>query len=244
MSHVLCETDGNGTITAYYIHGPQIVARVSNDGSQRYYHTDAIGNVAALTNETGTVTDRYAYEPFGVPAGREGSTPNPFTFVGGLGVMAEADGLYFMRSRFYDSQTGRFTNKDPVSGIVESPLTFHSYVYANNQPKTFVDPAGEATGTARLLAGEVGGLIDMTLWGGTEIGSEVGAWWLYAHGKISGAEFARRVMNKDEFRERLAKEYFKGFVKGAVLGPVEVGYKRGGYYALKNGQYFSMPISP
>lgn len=101
MSHVLCETDGDGGIIAYYIHGPQIVGRIAADGSVRYYHTNHIGSVVALTDGIETVTDRYAYTPFGVPAGREGSTPNPFTYISGLGVMKESDGLYFMRARFY-----------------------------------------------------------------------------------------------------------------------------------------------
>ncbi len=135
MSHILCETDDSGNITAYYIHGPQILARIVTDGSVRYYHTNHIGSVVALTDETETVTDRYAYTPFGVPAGNEGTTPNPFTYVGGLGVMKEADGLYFMRARFYEPSTGRFLQADPVGN-------FSSYIYTVNNPLFFIDPLG------------------------------------------------------------------------------------------------------
>jgi RHS repeat-associated protein len=138
MSHILCETDVSGEIIAYYIHGPQILARIGFDGSQRYYHTDHIGSVVALTDEIEAVTDRYAYTPFGVPAGREGSSPNPFTYVGGLGVMAEADELYFMRARFYDPGAGRLLQKDPI-GYADS---LNVYVYSNNSPVKFVDASG------------------------------------------------------------------------------------------------------
>jgi RHS repeat-associated protein len=143
MSHILCETNSSGNIIAYYIiHGPQIVGRIGTDGSQRYYHTDHIGNIVALTNESQTVTDRYVYTPFGEISGHEGTTANPFTYVGGLGVMAEADGLYFMRARFYDPASGRFLSKDPFGGDVALPVSLHKYLYAGNIPLSFIDPTG------------------------------------------------------------------------------------------------------
>ncbi|MBN1489882.1 MAG: hypothetical protein JXA69_08195 [Phycisphaerae bacterium] len=144
MSHVLCETDASGETIAYYIHGPLLAARIGADGSQRYYHTDPIGNVIGLTDETEAMTDRYAYTPFGIPAGREGTTANPFTYVGGLGVMAEADGLCFMRARFYDPDAGRFLGKDPVEGALWKPIELGKYIYAADSPVRYVDPGGES----------------------------------------------------------------------------------------------------
>ena len=141
MSHILCETDDSGNIIAYYIHGPKLLARINTDGSESYYHTDHIGNVIALTDDTETITDRYAYTPFGVLAGNVGTTPNPFTYVGGLGVMAEADDLYFMRARFYDPDSGRFLSKDPI----ESSIFQNFYEYADNSPFNKYDPQGLAS---------------------------------------------------------------------------------------------------
>jgi RHS repeat-associated protein len=138
MSHIPCETDSFGQIIAYYIHGPQILARVSADGSIHYYHTDHIGSVTALSDPNGLITDRYAYTPFGVSAGSEGTTSNPFTYIGSLGVMTETDGLYFMRARFYDPDTGRFLSRDPIENSKGESL----YEYTNNSPITFYDPLG------------------------------------------------------------------------------------------------------
>ena len=157
MSHVLCETDPNGTITAYYIHGPTIVARIDASGQPHYYHTNDVGNVVALTDPNEQVTDQYAYTPFGLLT-QQGTTPNPFTFVGGLGVMAEADDLYFMRARFYDPDTGRFLGKDPVEGVFADPGSFHRYVYAFNRPTLLVDPQGLTTGT--MLEGILRFIVD------------------------------------------------------------------------------------
>lgn len=143
MSHVLCETNAAGQIVAYYIHGPTLVARIDAAGTARYYHANDLGSVAALTDAAGNVTDRYAYDPYGLPAGDEGSTPNAFTFVGGLGVMVEADNLYFMRARFYDPDTGRFLGKDPIVGRLTNPLELNRYPYAINNPLIHVDPSGK-----------------------------------------------------------------------------------------------------
>ncbi len=144
MSYVLCETDASGEITAYYIHGPTIVGRIAADGTARYYHTNAIGSMVALTDDTESITDQYAYTPFGKPAGKTGSTANPFTYIGSLGVMAEDDGLYFMRARFYDPDAGRFLGKDSVEGYLTKPSSLIKYPYASNNPLMYIDPDGRA----------------------------------------------------------------------------------------------------
>ncbi len=69
LSQVLCETDVGGNVIAYYIHGPTLVARIDASNTPRYYHTNDLGNVVALTDAAGTVVDRYAYDPFGLPTG-------------------------------------------------------------------------------------------------------------------------------------------------------------------------------
>ncbi len=163
MSNVLCETDAGGNITAYYIHGPTLVARIDAAGTPRYYHANDLGNVAALTDASGTVVDRYAYDPFGLPAGHTGTTSNPFTFVGGLGVMVEADGLYFMRARFYDPDTGRFLGKDPVEGALTNPLGVNRYVYAADNPLGAVDPSGLKLLTAATREEQEEALLQYTL---------------------------------------------------------------------------------
>ena len=157
LSNVLCETDTAGNVTAYYIHGSTLIARIDVAGEARYYHTNDLGNVVALTDSTGAVTDRYAYEPYGLPVGHEGTTPNPFTFVGSLGVMTEdfddPMGLYFMRARFYDPDTGRFLGKDPVEGVLTNPLGLNRYVYGRDNPLVYNDPSGEVI---NLVTGAIG----------------------------------------------------------------------------------------
>jgi YD repeat-containing protein len=63
------ERDGDGT-TLRYLYGPgglPLSLQVTRAGATNTYHylTDALGSVAALVSETGTVAASYAYDPWG-----------------------------------------------------------------------------------------------------------------------------------------------------------------------------------
>ena len=141
MSNVIAETDASGSVKAYYIHGLGLISKILPDGSAKYYHYDMIGNTVALTDNSGNVTDQYAYsiDPYGFSITSQGSTENPFKFVGRYGVMDEGNNIYFMRARYYDAETGRFLNEDPL-GFEGGDLDL--YVYVNDNPITGIDPEG------------------------------------------------------------------------------------------------------
>jgi RHS repeat-associated protein len=83
---------------------------------------------------------------------------NPFQFGGRFGVMHEANGLEFMRARFYSPAAGRFTAQDPIR-LAGGDLNLYRYVA--NSPTNFLDPIG-------LLSGEpsvwdaIGGVFAVT----------------------------------------------------------------------------------
>lgn len=54
----------------------------------------------------------------------------------------EALGDYYLRSRYYDADTGRFTTRDTYEGRLAEPLTLHKYIYAHDNPVNFTDPTG------------------------------------------------------------------------------------------------------
>jgi RHS repeat-associated protein len=51
-------------------------------------------------------------------------------------------GQQYLRARFYDPTTGRFTGLDPFSGNSEDPQSFHKYGYVHGDPVQGVDPSG------------------------------------------------------------------------------------------------------
>ncbi len=142
LSKVLMETDAAGAASAYYVYGLGLISRISAAGTASYYHFDTRGSTIALTDAAGTVTDKYAYDPFGNLTNSQGATPNPFKYVGQYGVMDEGSGLYYIRARYYDAQIGRFINKDPKMGNDQDGQSLNRYAYAQNNPVRFVDVSG------------------------------------------------------------------------------------------------------
>ena len=62
-SQTLIKTDPEGTQT-YYIYGLGLIGE-EKDGVYRSYHYDFRGSTVALTDDSGAVTDRYSYGPYG-----------------------------------------------------------------------------------------------------------------------------------------------------------------------------------
>ncbi len=140
----LAEADASGNITRYYIwssHG--LLAHMDVNPSTgaitqtRYYHSDEQSSTLALTDEAGSVTDQFAYTPYGV-ATHTGSDDTPYQWLGGVAVRAEGNGLYYMLNRTYSASMRRFVSADP-SGIDGGA---NLYAYGNLNPLAFVDPYG------------------------------------------------------------------------------------------------------
>lgn len=148
MERILCELDGNGSVTAWYVHGADLCYRVDATNGLTCYHADAMANVVALTDGNTNLVAQYAYTPYGRSLGvtnLQNQISNPYLYVGSQGVMEELPGLYFMRARYYSADAGVFLSPDPVKNIGPrfKPAL---YFYANNNPISYVDPNGEVVG--------------------------------------------------------------------------------------------------
>jgi RHS repeat-associated protein len=122
----------------YYIYGQGLMYQMDDAGNMLTYHADSRGSTVAITDGTGTVTDRVEYNTYGLITSRTGTSDTPFLFNGRFGVMTDANGLYYMRARFYNPYIKRFVNPDP-SGF-GGGLNF--YAYANGNPVSYLDPFG------------------------------------------------------------------------------------------------------
>ncbi len=141
MSKVLAETDEGGNVTAYYVYGIGLLSRITTSGTQSFYHYNNRGDAIALTDDAGNMTDKYAYDEYGKLMASEGTTSNPFKYVGRYGVMDEGGNFYFMRARYYDATVGRFLNED-LLGFEGGDWNLFAYVEGN--PVTRIDPGGKA----------------------------------------------------------------------------------------------------
>ena len=138
VGNVVAEFDGSGNLVSHYTYGLGLASAVPATGSTAYYHFDAAGNTAQMTNASGSVVNSYSYLPFGEKLSSTAGVANPFTYVGEYGVMDEGSGLYFMRNRWYDPAIGRFVQQDPIGMAGDTNL----YRYTANNPLAFVDPDG------------------------------------------------------------------------------------------------------
>ncbi len=98
-----------------------------------YYLHDGLGSTVALVDSTGTVQNRYAYDPWGnaIAAGTTGSVPNPFRYAGAM--FDSSSGLYKMGERYYDPSIGRFTQLGSLGD---------GYTYTGDNPVNCDDVSG------------------------------------------------------------------------------------------------------
>lgn len=121
--------------TINYVHDVQgnLVARLTST-TRHYYLVDGLGSVIKLVDNTGAVTNEYAYDSWGAMTVVTAGVLNPFRYA--AGYYDTETGLTKFGARYYDPALGRWTQRDP-SGMDEM-----AYAYAGNDPCTSADPSG------------------------------------------------------------------------------------------------------
>ena len=146
------------TLNKEFVFGPQIdelllhINPTPNPDVLHYAHTDHLGSVMALVDDTGAIQESYRYTEWGVPTILDGSftrqspgsTPpsgNAFMYTG-RGYSNDAAGSgeiwYDYRARHYRADAGRFVQRDPAGYGDGAGL----YGYADGHPLYATDPMG------------------------------------------------------------------------------------------------------
>jgi len=112
------------------------------------YHTDGVGSVLGISDDTATVVETQAYDPFGVTLAQNssGNLTNAYQFVGAYGVRhIDLPGNQpvgfdhsIMGVRMYDATNGRFTTEDPLGFTADINL----FRYTMNEPLLYFDSTG------------------------------------------------------------------------------------------------------
>ena len=144
LSRLLTKTT-NG-VTTKYVYGLGLIGEESEDGSLGTYHFDSRGSTVAITDETGMITDTFAYDTYGKCTDRTGIRKVIFGYNGRDGVVTEDNGLIYMRARYYSPDMRRFINADVIPGDISNAITLNRYAYANGNPVSNVDPFGLSAG--------------------------------------------------------------------------------------------------
>jgi RHS repeat-associated protein len=143
---ILLELDGSNNVVARYTHGPGIDEPLIMEkaGASFFYHADGLGSITEITNQSGSVVQRYTYSSFG---GIESQLDPNFAQLY-KHTSRESDpetGLSYYRVRYYEPTVGRFLQEDPI-GLLGGA---NFYVYAGNDPVTNIDPFGLCPGDLR-----------------------------------------------------------------------------------------------
>ena len=113
----------------------------------RYLHKDSLGSIDTITNESGVVVQRLAYNPFGKQILQSWINDNyskkPIVKRGYTGhEHIKEFGFIHMNGRVYDPDSARFLSADPHIQAPYDTQSYNRYSYVKNNPLKYVDPSG------------------------------------------------------------------------------------------------------
>jgi RHS repeat-associated protein len=148
QGHLLGEYDASGAAVREYVwlgHIPVAIVMPSATAGEapriHFIHADHLDTPRLVVDLQGNTRWRWLAEPFGSTAPEvDPSGLGPFTFpLRFPGQYADAEsGLFYNGQRYYDPQTGRYHQSDPI-GLVGG---INTYSYVDGQPTGQVDPDG------------------------------------------------------------------------------------------------------
>ncbi len=236
---ILRETDGNRTITYYY--GGSGIIGFGFNGTDYYYRKNLQGDVEEIYTSAGTRVASYVYDAWGKVLWVNNYTEDN---IGDLNPIRYRSyyydtetQLYYLNSRYYDPETGRFINADTTSVLEDAMYDINGlnlYVYCDNNPVANRDDDGDASFWKKLAVAVAvvtvvavvaaatavtGGALcaAATVFLGAAKGALVGAAVGAATGAVTGA-----VQGAVEgYQENGWDGVLHGMAKGALKGAVE-----------------------
>ena len=130
----------------YDVAGQPLTMTLGND--VYYYVLNIQGDVMGLVDSSGTLMISYIYEGYGETYSVSNtssmtatlSNANMLTYRGY--VLDKGTGLYYLQSRYYDPNVGRFINADSLISTGQGLLGNNMFAYCLNNPVNFTDPSG------------------------------------------------------------------------------------------------------
>ena len=189
------------------------VVAVNYNGNYYYYLRNAQSDIVKLIDKTGATVVEYTYDSWGKLLSTSGSLAstlgknNPFRYRGY--VFDEETGFYYVSSRYYDPEIGRWISPEPnvYNGEFDEGaglIGYNVYAYCANNPVNNLDPTGEfVISTAVLIGIGIGALI----------------------GGVAGGAYGYNKAAKNNVPKGQRWKYVVGYgIGGAVVGGVIGGF--------------------
>jgi len=137
-----------------FIYDNSGVAGIVYNSGTYLYRKDGQGNIIALLDSNGNIVVEYKYDAWGNHAvlDANGADINDLSHIGNLNPFRyrgyyydEETGLYYLKSRYYDPEVGRFITIDDISYLDPETINgLNLYAYCGNNPVMRVDENGNA----------------------------------------------------------------------------------------------------
>ena len=162
--------DDNGQALGFYY---DTNLNDSNPGTKYYYVCNAQGDVLQLRDHTNAPVANYYYDSWGKLLGITDANGNAITAFNSVAVLNPIryrgyfydteTGFYYLNSRYYDPEIGRFINAD---AMIKAPglnaLSTNMFTYCANNPILYSDSTGQWFLFDDLIAGAVGLVVGVT----------------------------------------------------------------------------------
>ncbi len=146
-------SQGGSSYDLRFIYTASGITGVIINGVKYLYLKNNFGDVTGIYDANGNLICRYVYDAWGnhKVLNANGVEEDLEDFVGNLnpiryrGYYYDADlGLYYLKSRYYDSEVGRFISIDGLGYLAPTILNgLNLYAYCLNNPIANVDPTGQ-----------------------------------------------------------------------------------------------------
>ena len=119
---------------------------VTYNNTDYYYTANIQGDIVGVVDSTGTQVVSYSYDAWGNALSVTGTLSETLGSVNPLryrGYVYDTDtGLFYLQSRYYNPEIGRFINADALVSTVQGFIGNNMYAYCGNNPVVFFDPTG------------------------------------------------------------------------------------------------------
>ena len=136
----------------YLYRGEEVIGLIYN-GDLYYYRKNLQGDIIEIVDEDGNVAATYKYDAWGnwTVSGGDVGTYNSFRYRGYYYDTAIM--LYYLKTRWYDPETGRFISPDSINYLDPQSINgLNLYAYCLNNPVMYTDPDGTTAWWEWLVA--------------------------------------------------------------------------------------------